>query len=229
MAGVSALSQLWRRARRRTVASKIEDYGMIGNTLTAALVSRSGSIDWLCAPRFDSDACFTSLIGYDEHGRWGIEPTVQIREKRQRYRNDTLVLETEFVCDGGAVRLVDFMPMEGRCDVVRIVEGLDGEVPTRDAARRPFRVRRRRAPHRTHGRRDLLHGGTGCSGAALCRAPPVRRQARIGLPEREEGRSHPLAAHLVPLAREPARGSRRRSGAGVDRVVLAHLGGTLHV
>ena len=111
------------------MASKIEDYGMIGNTLTAALVSRSGSIDWLCAPRFDSDACFTSLIGYDEHGRWGIEPTVQIREKRQRYRDDTLVLETEFVCDGGAVRLVDFMPMEGRCDVVRIVEGLDGEVP----------------------------------------------------------------------------------------------------
>ena len=111
------------------MASKIEDYGMIGNTLTAALVSRSGSIDWLCAPRFDSDACFTSLIGYDEHGRWGIEPTVQIREKRQRYRDDTLVLETEFVCDGGAVRLVDFMPMEGRTDVVRIVEGLDGEVP----------------------------------------------------------------------------------------------------
>ena len=111
------------------MASKIEDYGLIGNTLTTALVSRSGSIDWLCAPRFDSDACFTALIGYDEHGRWGIQPTVRIREKRQRYRNDTLVLETEFVCDGGAVRLVDFMPTEGRCDVIRIIEGLDGEVP----------------------------------------------------------------------------------------------------
>ena len=79
------------------MASRIEDYGMIGNTLTAALVSRSGSIDWLCAPRFDSDACFTALIGYDEHGRWGIAPTVRVREKRQRYRDDTLVLETEFV------------------------------------------------------------------------------------------------------------------------------------
>ena len=112
------------------MASKIEDYGMIGNTLTAALVSRSGSIDWLCAPRFDSDACFTALIGYDEHGRWGIAPTVRVREKRQRYRDDTLVLETEFVCDGGAARVVDFMPAgDGRCDVVRIIEGIDGEVP----------------------------------------------------------------------------------------------------
>jgi GH15 family glucan-1,4-alpha-glucosidase len=111
------------------VASKIEDYGFIGNTLTSALVSRSGSIDWLCAPRFDSDACFAALVGYDQHGRWGIQPTVGIREKRQQYRSDTMVLETEFVCDGGAIRLVDFMPAEGRCDVVRIIEGLDGEVP----------------------------------------------------------------------------------------------------
>ncbi len=112
------------------MASRIEDYGMIGNTLTAALVSRSGSIDWLCAPRFDSDACFTALIGYDEHGRWGIAPTVRVREKRQRYRDDTLVLETEFVCDGGGARIVDFMPTgDGRCDLVRIIEGLDGEVP----------------------------------------------------------------------------------------------------
>jgi GH15 family glucan-1,4-alpha-glucosidase len=112
------------------VASKIEDYGLIGNTLTTALVSRNGSIDWLCAPRFDSDACFTALIGYDEHGRWGIRPTVRIRETRQRYRDDTLILETEFACDGGAARVVDFMPMgTGRCDVVRIIEGLDGEVP----------------------------------------------------------------------------------------------------
>src|SRR5580692_10349997 len=103
---------------------------MIGNTLTSALVSRSGSIDWLCAPRFDSDACFTALIGYDEHGRWGIRPTVRIRETRQRYRDDTLILETEFACEGGAARIIDFMPTgTGRCDVVRIIEGLDGEVP----------------------------------------------------------------------------------------------------
>ncbi len=211
------------------MASKIEDYGMIGNTLTAALVSRSGSIDWLCAPRFDSDACFAALIGYDEHGRWGIEPTVQIREKRQRYRNDTLVLETEFVCDGGAVRLVDFMPMEGRCDVVRIVEGLDGEVPLEMLLDVRFGYGADAPLIERTADGTCFMAGPDALVLRVCRAPPVRGQARIGLPEREEGRSHPVAAHLVPLAREPALGSRRRPGAGVDRVVLAHLGGPLHV
>jgi len=113
------------------MASRIEDYGLIGNTRTAALVSRSGSIDWLCVPRFDSDACLAALIGYDEHGAWSLRPTVPIRETRQRYRDETLILETEFVCDGGAARITDFMPVgssEERCDVVRIVEGLEGEV-----------------------------------------------------------------------------------------------------
>jgi GH15 family glucan-1,4-alpha-glucosidase len=113
------------------MASRIEDYGLIGNTRTAALVSKSGSIDWLCAPRFDSDACFSALIGYDEHGCWAIRPTVATRETRQRYRDDTLILETEFVCDGGVVRITDFMPVVGdqhRSDVIRIVEGLEGKV-----------------------------------------------------------------------------------------------------
>jgi GH15 family glucan-1,4-alpha-glucosidase len=114
------------------MASRIEDYGLIGDTRTAALVSKSGSIDWLCVPRFDSDACFAALVGYDEHGCWAVRPTVPVRETKQRYRDDTLILETEFVCDGGAVRIVDFMPVgqEGdRCDLFRIVEGLEGEVP----------------------------------------------------------------------------------------------------
>ena len=113
------------------MASRIEDYGLIGNTRTAALVSRYGSIDWLCAPRFDSDACLAALVGYDEHGAWAIRPTGGLREARQRYRGETLILETEFVCDGGVVRVTDFMPISGgeeRSDLVRIVEGLDGEV-----------------------------------------------------------------------------------------------------
>src|SRR5215831_6889791 len=93
------------------MASKIEDYGLIGNTFTCALVSRTGSIDWLCAPRFDSDACFAALVGYDEHGRWALRPAARVNETRQRYRDDTMVLETELVCDGGVVRIVDFMPM----------------------------------------------------------------------------------------------------------------------
>jgi GH15 family glucan-1,4-alpha-glucosidase len=114
------------------MASRIEDYGLIGNTKTAALVSRTGSIDWLCAPRFDSDACFASLVGYDTHGTWSFNPTVPTREARQRYRDDSMVLETEFVCEGGVVRITDFMPIDtdgDRCDVARIVEGIEGEVP----------------------------------------------------------------------------------------------------
>src|SRR6185295_678932 len=116
------------------MAARIEDYGLIGNTRTSALVSRTGSIDWLCAPRFDSDAFLAALVGYDEHGRWAVRPTVPVRENRQRYRGDTMILETEFVCDGGAVRIIDFMPVIGpdatdaRCDVVRLLEGLEGEV-----------------------------------------------------------------------------------------------------
>jgi GH15 family glucan-1,4-alpha-glucosidase len=111
------------------MASRIEDYGLIGNTYTSALVSHIGSIDWLCAPRFDSDACFAALVGYDDHGRWSLRPTVDVREIRQRYRDNTMILETEFVCDGGVARLIDFMPVGSRCDVVRIVEGVEGEVP----------------------------------------------------------------------------------------------------
>jgi GH15 family glucan-1,4-alpha-glucosidase len=111
------------------MASRIEDYGMIGNTYTSALVSKMGSIDWLCAPRFDSDACFAALVGYDEHGRWSMRPTADVRETRQHYRDNTMILETEFACDGGVARLIDFMPVGSRCDVVRIVEGIEGEVP----------------------------------------------------------------------------------------------------
>jgi GH15 family glucan-1,4-alpha-glucosidase len=111
------------------MASRIEDYGLIGNTHTSALVSRSGSIDWLCAPRFDSDACFTALIGYDEHGRWSLRPTEDVREIDQRYRGDTMILETDFICDCGTARLIDFMPVGSRCDVIRIVEGVEGDVP----------------------------------------------------------------------------------------------------
>src|SRR5215831_495137 len=101
------------------MASRIEDYGIIGDTQTVALVSRTGSIDWLCAPRFDSDACFAGLLGYDTHGRWGIRPTVPIRNLEQQYEGDTLLLATDFECDGGKVHLVDLMPpSDQRCDIV---------------------------------------------------------------------------------------------------------------
>ena len=88
----------------------IEDYGVIGDSQTAALVGRDGSIDWLCLPRFDSGAIFAALLGTEEHGRWLIAPASPVRATRRRYRDETMVLETEFDTDEGTVRLVDFMP-----------------------------------------------------------------------------------------------------------------------
>jgi len=110
------------------MASLIEDYGFLSNCGGSALVSRHGSMDWLCVPRFDSDACMAALLGRDEHGCWMIHPDVQVRRITRRYRPGTVILETDFECDGGAVRLVDFMPF-GHHSVIRIVEGLEGTVP----------------------------------------------------------------------------------------------------
>ncbi len=110
---------------------RIEDYAIIGDTCTAALVGRDGSIDWLCLPRFDSAACFAHLLGERKHGYWSIAPTGRFSSVR-RYRGDTLVLETEFETDDGRVRIVDFMPAHEEIpNVVRIVEGLSGAVPLR--------------------------------------------------------------------------------------------------
>jgi GH15 family glucan-1,4-alpha-glucosidase len=112
------------------MASRIEDYGLIGDTKGSGLVSKSCDIDWLCMPRFDSEACLAAILGRDEHGRWAIRPTQAVRKRTQRYRGETMILETDAECDGGAVRVIDFMPMDpDRSDVVRIVEGLEGEVP----------------------------------------------------------------------------------------------------
>jgi GH15 family glucan-1,4-alpha-glucosidase len=112
------------------MAALIEDYGLIGDLQTAALVSRHGCIDWLCFPRFDSGACFAALLGDEENGRWSLRPASDITSTRRRYRGDTLVLETELACDEGVVRLIDFMPPRGEApDVVRIVEGVEGTVP----------------------------------------------------------------------------------------------------
>jgi GH15 family glucan-1,4-alpha-glucosidase len=110
----------------------IEDYALIGDCHTAALVGRDGSIDWLCLPRFDSPACFAALLGKPEHGRWLIAPTAAAKSIRRRYRDGTLVLETEFDTDAGSVRIIDCMPLSNeRWDVLRIVEGLSGQVEMR--------------------------------------------------------------------------------------------------
>src|SRR3954447_26736963 len=107
------------------MALRIEDYALIGDTQSAALVGRDGSIDWACFPRFDSGACFAALVGTRDHGRWQIAPAEPVRATRRRYRPGTMILETDFETASGVVRLIDFMPVRGHTpDLVRIVEGV---------------------------------------------------------------------------------------------------------
>jgi GH15 family glucan-1,4-alpha-glucosidase len=111
----------------------LEDYGLIGDLESAALVGRNGAIDWLCLPRFDSASCFAALVGDERHGRWLLTPSGEVRATARRYRPGTLVLETEFETTDGAVRVIDFMPRRGSGPprVMRIVEGVRGRVPMR--------------------------------------------------------------------------------------------------
>jgi GH15 family glucan-1,4-alpha-glucosidase len=111
---------------------RIENYGLVGDCHTAALVGIDGSIDWLCFPRFDSGAVFAALLGGPEHGRWLLAPGARPLRTRRRYRGDSLILETDFETEHGSVRVIDFMPIsDERWDIVRIVEGLSGQVPIR--------------------------------------------------------------------------------------------------
>jgi GH15 family glucan-1,4-alpha-glucosidase len=110
----------------------IEQYAIIGDCHTAALVGCDGSIDWLCFPSFDSGACFAALLGGPEHGRWLLAPSAQVSRVQRRYRAGTLILETEYDTEEGSIRVIDFMPLsDERWDVVRIVEGLTGRVTVR--------------------------------------------------------------------------------------------------
>jgi GH15 family glucan-1,4-alpha-glucosidase len=111
----------------------LEDYGLIGDLESAALVGRNGSMDWLCLPRFDSASCFAALLGDERHGRWLLAPAGDVLSTSRRYRPGTLVLETDFETAQGAVRVIDFMPRRGlgAPRVMRIVEGVRGRVPMR--------------------------------------------------------------------------------------------------
>ncbi len=114
------------------MAERIEDYGLVGDMQTAALVGRTGSIDWLPFPRFDSSSCFGALLGGREHGRWLLAPADGGPATERRYREDTLILESEWQTATGRVRVIDFMPpREEKPDIVRIVEGLEGTVSMR--------------------------------------------------------------------------------------------------
>ncbi|MFD8387880.1 glycoside hydrolase family 15 protein [Streptomyces sp. NPDC059680] len=119
--------------------ARIEDYALIGDEQTAALVGKNGSIDWLCLPRFDSGACFARLLGDEDHGYWRIAPEGADTCTRRAYRQDTLVLDTEWETPDGTVRVTDLMPQRDRApDVVRIVEGISGRVTVRSTLRLRF-------------------------------------------------------------------------------------------
>jgi GH15 family glucan-1,4-alpha-glucosidase len=128
-----------RQALRRSthVTCRIEDYGLIGDCETAALVGRTGSIDWLCWPAFDSEACFAALLGTESNGRWLLTPADAPTDTSRRYRGDTLILETRFETGDGIVDLIDFMPVRGAAsdsnpsDLVRLVRGISGRVRMR--------------------------------------------------------------------------------------------------
>ncbi|MER7794115.1 glycoside hydrolase family 15 protein [Streptomyces sp. NPDC097640] len=126
------------------MAGRIEDYALIGDMQTAALVCRDGTVDWLCLPRFDSHAVFAGLLGTEEHGYWRLGPaqtagSTPPAADRRRYRGDSLVLESEWDTPRGTVRVIDFMPpRDGAPQLVRIVEGVSGRVPMRSALRMRF-------------------------------------------------------------------------------------------
>ncbi|MFJ2155872.1 MULTISPECIES: glycoside hydrolase family 15 protein [unclassified Streptomyces] len=118
---------------------RIEDYALIGDEQTAALIGMDGSVDWLCLPRFDSAACFARLLGDEDNGHWRIAPEGADRCTRRAYRPDTLVLDTEWETAEGTIRVTDLMPQRHRApDVVRIVEGLSGKVTVRSTLRLRF-------------------------------------------------------------------------------------------
>ncbi len=119
-----------------TMSEPIESYAVIGDLHTVALVSKSGSIDWLCLPHFDSEACFASILGDDSNGHWTIAPTSNIEAVSRRYRPGTLVLETEISSEQGIIRVTDFMPIREHTshhlpEIIRVIEGLEGDVDVR--------------------------------------------------------------------------------------------------
>jgi GH15 family glucan-1,4-alpha-glucosidase len=118
------------------MSKRIEDYGLIGNMVSCALVGRDGSIDWLCLPRFDSDACFAALLGTPEHGRWLIAPKGEVRSTSRRYLPNTAILETTFETANGIASVTDFMPLslkqgDETVEVIRIVRGVKGRIEMR--------------------------------------------------------------------------------------------------
>jgi GH15 family glucan-1,4-alpha-glucosidase len=118
------------RRIKHDAPARIEEYALLGDMRTAALVDRNGSVDWMCLPRFDTPACFAALLGNAEHGHWLLRPERDSKTIERRYRDGSLILETVHRVEGGAVRLIEFLAIDGSLPrLVRIVEGVEGEVP----------------------------------------------------------------------------------------------------
>jgi GH15 family glucan-1,4-alpha-glucosidase len=138
----------------------IEDYALVGDLHTAALISRDGSIDWLCLPRFDSEACFAALLGDERNGHWHLAPAGHVSRVRRRYRPGTLVLETEFSTASGTVRVADCMPVRGADPVlIRLVQGVTGQVDMRMTLAPRFEYGQTPPRVRRHGSAIQLTGG----------------------------------------------------------------------
>ena len=210
---------------------RIEDYALIGDLQTSALVGRNGSVDWLCLPRFDSASCFTALLGEEKHGRWLIAPAGEVRSVSRRYREGTLVLETDFETADGAARVIDFMPPRdgGAPQLVRIVQGLRGRVPMRMelivrfgyglsvpwVQRVPGGIVAQAGPDAVQLSTPVeLHGENLTTVAEFT----VRR-----------GRQRAVRPQLVSLLREPGPHRGRSRGSGPDPGVVAGVVGAVHL
>ena len=186
----------------------IEDYALIGDMQSAALVSREGSIDWLCLPRFDSDAVFAAIVGESHNGQWRLNPTVQegppsrAGQVERKYRDDTLILETQWTTVGGVVKVIDFMPQRGDDTpvLIRIVEGVSGAVEMEKRDHDALRLRPGRALGAPGQRRDL---GGRRPRLGLDQDPRQAGRARVGAPRGLRGpgrRAGALHADLAALA-----------------------------
>ena len=210
--------------------SRIEDYALIGDCETAALVSRDGSIDWLCWPRFDSGACFAALLGGPEHGRWLIAPKHPAPRITRRYREHTLILETDFETPEGAVTVVDFMPLRGHAsDLVRIVIGRRGRVEMRMELILRFDYGAF-VPWVTRLEDGALRA---IAGPDMVVPPHRRRGARRGPNDgrrlrRERGRLRAVRADVHAIAPAAAGAGERAQGARRHRAVLEGVVGSGH-
>ncbi|MFF4771774.1 glycoside hydrolase family 15 protein [Microtetraspora fusca] len=184
----------------------IEDYALIGNLHTAGLVGLDGSIDWLCLPRFDSGACFASLLGHPEHGRWLLGPAGGGRVVRRAYREDTLVLETEYATGDGQVRLTDWMPLrDGEAEIARRVEGVRGRVRLRCELVPAFDYGHIVPWLRREGRRVQAFAGPDTL-TLTCDVELSLADGRLcGEFELSEGRAADFHLVWTPLGREPRR------------------------